>query len=252
MTTVLNKKQTYKDIFDGRSYQKVDGALFKNLDQGIKNELLEDYPKLKDDDFIAYVHLTKYSLRYMGKIIVRAQEKNESIKGYVTALSQEKDNINVDEQLQAKITFGQKIADAVAKFGGSWTFIISFILLMAAWMLINQLRLFGLHFDVYPFILLNLALSTLAAVQAPLIMMSQNRAAEYDRLQALNDFNVNKKSEEEIRFLYAKLDHIVQQDQSELLEIQKLQTEMLAAISRQLTRLESMQNQMEGVKEENE
>lgn len=83
-------------------------------------------------------------------------------------------------------------------------------------------------------------------------MMSQNRAAEYDRLQALNDFNVNKKSEEEIRFLHAKLDHIVQQDQSELLEIQKLQTEMLAAISRQLTRLESMQNQMEGVKEENE
>ena len=209
MTTVLNKKQTYKDIFDGRSYQKVDGALFKNLDQGIKNELLEDYPKLKDDDFIAYVHLTKYSLRYMGKIIVLAQEKNESIKGYVTALSQEKDNINVDEQLQAKITFGQKIADAVAKFGGSWTFIISFILLMAAWMLINQLRLFGLHFDVYPFILLNLALSTLAAVLAPLIMMSQNRQEEKDRRRAENDYKVNLKTEIMIEALYDKLNAVI-------------------------------------------
>lgn len=153
-------------------------------------------------------------------------------------LSQEELDSNVEEQFQAKITFGQKIADAVAKFGGSWTFIISFILLMAAWMLVNQLHLFGLHFDVYPFILLNLAISTLAAVQAPLIMMSQNRAAEYDRLQAQNDFKVNKKSEEEIRYLHAKLDHIVQQDQSELLEIQRLQTEMLASISHQLSRLE--------------
>lgn len=116
---------------------------------------------------------------------------------------------------------------------------------MAAWMLVNQLHLFGLHFDVYPFILLNLALSTLAAVQAPLIMMSQNRAAEYDRLQAQNDFKVNKKSEEEIRYLHAKLDHIVQQDQSELLEIQRLQTEMLASMSLQLTGIQEMLEQLE-------
>lgn len=151
---------------------------------------------------------------------------------------------SVEEQLQAKITFGQKIADAVAKFGGSWTFIITFILLMALWMAVNQLHIFGLRFDAYPFILLNLALSTLAAVQAPLIMMSQNRAAEHDRLQANNDFRVNKKSEEGIRSLHAKLDHIVQQDQSELLEIQRLQTEMLASISQQITRLEEVQKQL--------
>ena len=87
----------------------------------------------------------------------------------------------------------------VPRFGGSWTFIISFILMMAIWMLINVLHPFGLNFDPYPFILLNLALSTIAAIQAPLIMMSQNRAADYDRLQARNDFNVNMESERDKR-----------------------------------------------------
>lgn len=241
----MANESRYQDVFDGQHYSKADGVFLKNLDQGLKAEILQDCPDLKDDDFIAYANLTKYSLTYLNKIIIRAQEKNDNIKGYISSLSQEELDSNVEEQFQAKITFGQKIADAVAKFGGSWTFIISFILLMAAWMLVNQLHLFGLHFDVYPFILLNLALSTLAAVQAPLIMMSQNRAAEYDRLQAQNDFKVNKKSEEEIRYLHAKLDHIVQQDQSELLEIQRLQTEMLASMSLQLTGIQEMLEQLE-------
>ncbi len=131
----------------------------------------------------------------------------------------------------------------MARFGGSWTFIISFIVFMAVWMLINIIQPFGIAFDKYPFILLNLALSTIAAIQAPLIMMSQNRASDYDRLQAKNDYNVNKVSEEEIRFLHKKLDHLVQQDQSDLLEIQKLQTEMLASVTNQVVDLKE-QNQI--------
>ncbi|MGC4387798.1 DUF1003 domain-containing protein, partial [Streptococcus suis] len=102
-------------------------------------------------------------------------------------------------------TFGQKIADAVARFGGSWTFIICFVHLMIICMALNVIKPFGIVFDAYPFILLNLALSTIAAIQAPLIMMSQNRASDYDRLQARNDFLVNQKSEEEIRLLHEKL-----------------------------------------------
>ena len=109
---------------------------------------------------------------------------------------------------------------------------------MAVWMAINVIKPFGIAFDEYPFILLNLALSTIAAIQAPLIMMSQNRASDYDRLQAKNDYNVNKVSEEGIRLLHTKLDHLVQQDQSDLLEIQKLQTEMLASITDQVIELQ--------------
>ena len=84
---------------------------------------------------------------------------------------------------------------------------------------------------------MNLALSTLAAIQAPLIMMSQNRASDYDRLQARNDYHVNKQSKEEIRLLHEKIDHLVQQDQSDLLTIQKLQTEMLMAVSQQVEKI---------------
>ena len=105
---------------------------------------------------------------------------------------------------------------------------------------------FGIAFDKYPFILLNLVLSTLAAIQAPLIMMSQNRASDYDRLQAKNDYNVNKVSEEGIRLLHTKLDHLVQQDQSDLLEIQKLQTEMLASLTKQLVSMQEEQARLMG------
>ena len=114
---------------------------------------------------------------------------------------------------------------------------------MAIWMLINVLHTFGWNFDPYPFILLNLALSTIAAIQAPLIMMSQNRAADYDRLQARNDFNVNMESEREIRLLHTKIDHMVQQDQTDLLEIQKLQTELLVSLSNQVAQLRQEMNQ---------
>ena len=110
-------------------------------------------------------------------------------------------------------------------------------------MLINILHPFGWNFDSYPFILLNLALSTIAAIQAPLIMMSQNRAADYDRLQARNDFNVNMESEREIRLLHTKIDHMVQQDQTDLLEIQKLQTELLVSLSNQVAQLRQEMNQ---------
>lgn len=102
-------------------------------------------------------------------------------------------------------------------------------------MMFNIINPFGLAFDKYPFILLNLALSTIAAIQAPLIMMSQNRTSEYDRLQAKNDYQVNKTSEEGIRLLHSKIDHLVLQDQSDLMQIQKLQTEILLSITKQLS-----------------
>lgn len=107
---------------------------------------------------------------------------------------------------------------------------------MAMWMLFNEIIPFGLAFDHYSFILLNLALSTLAAIQAPLIMMSQNRTSEYDRLQAKNDYDINKAFEEGIRLLHTKLDHLVLQDQSDLMQIQKLQTDILISITKQLAR----------------
>ena len=116
-------------------------------------------------------------------------------------------NVTEHSEKKEKITFGQKAADAVAKFAGSWAFIFSFIGVMAVWMVLNVL-LATRAFDAYPFILLNLVLSCIAAVQAPLIMMSQNRQEAKDRKRAENDYRVNLKSEFVIDELYKKLEQV--------------------------------------------
>ena len=118
---------------------------------------------------------------------------------------------------------------------------------MGIWMGLNVVQPFGIAFDKYPFILLNLVLSTLAAVQAPLIMMSQNRASDYDRLQARNDYHVNTQSKEEIRLLHEKIDHLVQQDQIRSSDNSKLQTEMIMGVSQQV---EKMSDDIRALKEE--
>ena len=198
------------DIIDGKEYEDGQGSLIADLDHSIQQMLKTSYPESQMDDFITYKNLSQYCMDYLGQIIDRANDKNDAIKQQVTAVMPESERpFNVEDRLTASYTFGQRVADSVARFGGSWTFIISFIMMMAIWMLINVLHPFGWIFDPYPFILLNLALSTIAAIQAPLIMMSQNRAADYDRLQARNDFNVNMESEREIRLLHTKIDHMV-------------------------------------------
>ncbi len=115
-------------------------------------------------------------------------------------------NPNVEEE--ERLTFGQRIADKVAAFGGSWTFIIIFGVVLAVWVIINSTALFKNHFDPYPYILLNLFLSMIASIQAPVIMMSQNRQSAKDRLKGDLDYAVNLKAELEVAHLHRKVDHI--------------------------------------------
>ena len=130
---------------------------------------------------------------------------------------------------ETSYTFGQRLSDKIAVFGGSWTFIISFFCFLSAWMLLNII-LQNRAFDSYPFIFLNLILSCLAAIQAPIIMMSQNRQNEKDRLHASNDYKTNLKAEVEIRMLHEKMDHLMNYQGQKLLEIQQIQTEFMADI----------------------
>jgi uncharacterized membrane protein len=115
----------------------------------------------------------------------------------------------------------------VATFGGSWTFITSFCLILFVWMGVNLTLGEGRAFDAYPFILLNLVLSTVAALQAPIIMMSQRRQEHKDRLHALNDYKVNLKAELEIRHLHEKVDHLLNRQWERLMEIQQIQIEVM-------------------------
>lgn len=140
----------------------------------------------------------------------------------------------LDNEEKTPSTFGQRVADKVAAFGGSWTFIITFGVLITIWISMNVFWFANKGFDPYPFILLNLILSCLAALQAPVIMMSQNRQEEKDRERSKNDYMINLKSEIEIQALHEKIDHFVLNQQQELLEFQKTQIEMLHEMMNQL------------------
>jgi uncharacterized membrane protein len=142
---------------------------------------------------------------------------------------------DTNRHFEQKLTFGQRLADRIAAFGGSWTFIILFFSALAAWFILNSLILarLGQPFDPYPYILLNLILSTLASLQAPVIMMSQNRQAAKDRLEAEHDYQVNLKAELEILALHEKLDTLREKQWSELVTMQQEQIRLLTVLLEQ-------------------
>jgi uncharacterized membrane protein len=139
---------------------------------------------------------------------------------------------DISKQFQTKLTFGERLSDRIAEFGGSWKFLITFFSILVVWVIINGVLLMTRAWDPYPFILLNLILSCLAAVQAPIIMMSQNRAEARDRLRAENDYKINLKAELEIRHLHEKIDHLLRGQYNRLLEIQQIQIELLEELGR--------------------
>jgi uncharacterized membrane protein len=146
---------------------------------------------------------------------------------------------NLNQTVEKNLTLGQRAADSIAKFGGSWPFIFLFMGILFGWILLNVTGLFFHPFDTYPFILLNLALSCLAAIQAPIIMMSQNRQEERDRKQATNDYKVNLKAEIEINLLHEKMDYLLNTQWQHLVEMQHIQIELLGELQEQLNHPEA-------------
>ena len=137
---------------------------------------------------------------------------------------------DMSQEVQEKRTLGERVADQVASFGGSWRFIFLFLAGMAVWMALNMAGF--VVFDPFPFILLNLVLSCVASLQAPVIMMSQNRQAARDRLEARHDYEVNTKAEMEIMALHDKVDHLRDEQWKELVALQHRQVQLLEEISR--------------------
>lgn len=182
-----------------------------------------------ENGWICLNDLQKYQHLYVESLL-------EEEKGELTELEKEvieglrKHEIlseNPDIDFDKNLTLGQRLADGIADFGGSWKFIIIFGVFIAAWMTINVVAILAKPFDPYPFILLNLVLSTLAAIQAPVIMMSQNRQEDRDRERAIYDYKVNLKAELEIRQLHQKVDHLLSKQWERLVEIQEIQMELI-------------------------
>ena len=162
----------------------------------------------------------------VGELTQLEEEVIQSMKEQETLT----ENINV--AFEKNVTFGQHVADHVASFGGSWIFIGTFFLVLAAWIGINSASALFHPFDPFPYILLNLILSCLAAIQAPIIMMSQNRIETRDRLRSENDYQVNLKAELEIRHLHEKLDVLLKHQWQKLLEIQQIQMDFMKELVR--------------------
>lgn len=199
------------------------------LDPDLQAFIQEQYPKAKEDSYIGLDQLLKMQQEHVKHMLFEeAGELDELQKDVLDSITGNR-LMSEDIKMESveKATHGEKIADAVAAFGGSWTFIICFFALLVIWMGLNIVFLSNKGFDPYPFILLNLILSSLAAIQAPVIMMSQNRQETKDRIRGENDYKINLKAELEIKLLNKKIDHILAHQNRRLLDIQQVQIEML-------------------------
>lgn len=191
-------------------------------------------PQWDSDGYVCHADLNHFRSEYVQDILT--QEKGELTaleRDVIESLRQHDilaENLNFTADQQA--TFGQRLADRVATFGGSWTFILCFASVLVIWIICNSIAILQHPFDPFPFILLNLVLSCLAAIQAPVIMMSQNRQEAKDRLRAENDYRVNLKAELEIRHLHSKIDLLLTHQWQRLLEIQQVQTDLLEELDR--------------------
>ncbi len=201
---------------------------------GVADQITGEVPDWSPQSFICRPDLNRFRGQYVHSLL-------ESERGDLTSLDREVlDSLqeheflskNVDAEEEETRTLGERLADRIADFGGSWTFLIIFGGFLAAWIAVNSLVLLWRPVDPYPFILLNLLLSCLAAIQAPIIMMSQNRQEERDRLRALNDYQVNLKAELEIRHLHEKMDHLLSQQWERLAQIQEIQLELLSELAK--------------------
>jgi uncharacterized membrane protein len=231
----MKSKTTFISDISQKEFPIADKIAAKTIRNPILALIQNDYPDFDEDKFLSIGELNMYREKYISNyLLVEIGELSNLETRVIGSLNEDKSLVSTVEDEIGVRTVGQKVADKVAAFGGSWKFIILFGVFILFWILINIYILLNKGFDPYPFILLNLILSCLAALQAPVIMMSQNRQEEKDRERAKKDYMINLKSELEIRMLHEKLDHLIMHQQEELIEIQKVQIEMMNDI---LTRI---------------
>ena len=216
-----------------RAFAPQSGAIGENVRPSLAEFIKTAHPNWDPHGFICFNDLGAFRKEYvkraledeLGELSALDQEVVESLQQHELLTE------NIEQQFERKLTFGERLSDHIAEFGGSWKFIITFGAVLLLWIAFNAFVLMNRGFDPYPFILLNLILSCLAAIQAPIIMMSQNRAEARDRLRAENDYKVNLKAELEIRHLHEKIDHLLRRQYNRLFEIQQIQIELLEELS---------------------
>jgi uncharacterized membrane protein len=220
---ICGKEKKLKDLMPAIAVQN-----------SVVNLITGEGHKWEPDGFICLEDLNKYRSEFVSGILTEEKGTLSEFEKEVLDSIVERDLLSkdIEASFENKISLGEKLSDKIAQFGGSWRFILIFLTLIVLWMILNLLILINRAFDPYPFILLNLVLSCIAAIQAPVIMMSQNRQEAKDRVRSVHDYQVNLKAEVEIRRLHDKMDHLLNQQGMRMLEIQQIQMEMMEEISK--------------------
>jgi uncharacterized membrane protein len=221
--TICKQSFAARDLVPG-------GAVKETVAQEIKRE----HADWSHASVICRADLNKYRARYVHSLLESEKGELTSLEHEVVASMRDHELLarDVDTEFETKWSFGERLADRIATFGGSWAFMMSFGAFVALWIGMNSLVLFWKPADPYPYIFLNLVLSCLAAIQAPVIMMSQNRQEAKDRLRSQHDYQINLKAELEIRHLHDKMDHLLSHQWERLVAIQEVQMELLTEIGR--------------------
>ena len=228
----MNQNKCY---ITGKTYPKaalIPGAAIRS---NLKELIATDYPGFGDDKYINTNSLQQYRKKYLQNIIDKETGMAVKVEQDMIAAITAQELMATDNSKDAPLTIGEKMADKVAEFGGSWTFIISFGSVLVVWIVLNSVFLLQKAFDPYPYILLNLVLSCIAALQAPIIMMSQNRQETKDRQRSEYDYKVNLKAELEIRMLHEKLDHLMIIQMQKIMEFQQMQMDYMEEMNDRLT-----------------
>ncbi|MFM9872501.1 MAG: DUF1003 domain-containing protein [Fimbriimonadaceae bacterium] len=214
------------------SFLEIETIPYAALNQRLRHILQKRSPTISENDHICIPCFETVRTESFETQLKKNQKELSHLERVVLEKLDSRENISVNpSSIEKKLTFGQKISDKIASFGGSWAFILSFLGMLIIWIIFNSVMIATKRFDPYPFILLNLVLSCVAALQAPVIMMSQNRKEEKDRERAENDYMVNLKSELEIRTLHEKMDHLLRSQMHTLMEFQEAQLEILQRMS---------------------
>jgi len=226
-------EKTGKCAITGIEYPLRDLVRVDSIRPPILEMIKKTYPdRTSVDGMISSDILDTFRNEYVKQMLMEEDGELRNLDLEVIESIKNRDLLSSKMEIEPgeKLTLGQRIADKVATFGGSWKFIIIFAFILLAWISINSYLLLKKPFDPYPFILLNLILSCLAAIQAPVIMMSQNRQEAKDRVRAQNDYQINLKAEIEIKQLHEKIDHILIHQAKRLFEIQEIQIELMEQI----------------------
>jgi uncharacterized membrane protein len=233
-TNAVKKPTKFTCAISGKERPRRDLVSLETLRPSLAERIRIDHPNLASEANISRHELARYPTLYVEELLKAEHGELTELDRQVAESIATHDTLaeNTDEEFDDSRTLGERLSDHLASFGGSWTFIILFGTSLAAWMMFNLIVPEERRFDIYPFILLNLVLSALAAVQAPIIMMSQKRQEAKDRLRSQNDYRVNLKAELEIRHLHEKMDHLTSRQWQRLAEIQQMQLETIQEMSR--------------------